>query len=114
MKYIEVFRTSSSNELAIIKNLFDDAEIAYRTKGEAMDSAANIGGMGNYGLQIAVAESHQQKAMKIIERSGFVKQSMETSITSRKKPKIGKWIIVVLAALVVLVAIVLFVWFMNG
>lgn len=114
MKYINVFRTSDSNELAIIKNLFDDAEIAYRTKGEAMDSAANIGGMGNYGLQIEVEKSERQRAMTIIERSGFVKQPLETEKPTARKPKIGNWIIVVLAALVVLIAVVLFVWFMNG
>lgn len=114
MKYVNVFRTSDSNELAIIKNLFDDAGIAYRTKGEAMDSATNIGGMGNYGLQIEVEKGERQKAMTIIKSSGFVKQPLEVEKPTAKKPKTGNWMIMVLAALVVLIAVVLFVWFMNG
>jgi hypothetical protein len=114
MKYVDIFRTSDRNELAIIKNLFDEENIAYQTQGEAMDSAANIGGMGNYGLRIAVEENQQQKAVEIIKRSGFIEQPLETGKPNAKKPQIGKGMLFVLAALVVLVAIVLFVWFMNG
>jgi hypothetical protein len=114
MNYIDVFRTSDRNELSIIKNLFDEENIAYRTHGEATDNAANIGGLGNHGLRIEVAESDHKEAIKIIERTGFLGEPTKISQPERRKPKIGKWVIIILAALVVFVAIILFVWFMSG
>ncbi|MBZ9729614.1 DUF2007 domain-containing protein [Salegentibacter sp. JZCK2] len=117
MKYIDVFRTSDRNEHSIIKNLFDEENLDYRSYGEATDNATNIGALGNDGLRIEVAESDREKATEIIERSGFLGRShniKRPERTVRRKPQIGKWVIVVLAALVVLVAIILFVWFMSG
>ena len=114
MNYIDVFRTSDRHELAILKNLFDDENITYRTHGEAMDSAANIGGLGNDGMRIEVEESEREKAAEIIKRSGFLSHSYNISKPERTKPQVGKWVFVLLAALVVLVAIIFFIWFMSG
>lgn len=114
MKYIDVFRTSDRNEHSIIKNLFDDAKLEYRSHGEATDSATNIGALGNDGLRIEVAERDREKAHEIIKRSGFLGQSDHIAQSEKRKPQIGKWVIIVLALLVVLVAIILFVWFMSG
>lgn len=114
MKYIDVFRTSDRNEHAIIKNLFDDEKLNYRSYGEATDNATNIGALGNDGLRIEVAENDRGKATEIIKRSGFHGQNYNIAQTKRRKPQIGKWVIIVLALLVVFVAVILFVWFMSG
>ncbi|MBO2543876.1 DUF2007 domain-containing protein [Salegentibacter sp. BDJ18] len=114
MKYIDVFRTSDRNEHSIIKNLFDDEKLDYRSYGEATDNATNIGALGNDGLRIEVAESDREKATEIIKRSGFLGQSHNISNPKRTKPQVGKWVFVLLAALVVLIAIIFFVWFMSG
>ncbi|PRX52516.1 putative signal transducing protein [Salegentibacter salegens] len=114
MKYIDVFRTSDRHEHSIIKNLFDDERLDYRSHGEVTDNATNIGALGNDGLRIEVAESDRDKATEIIKRSGFLGQSHNIAQPKRRKPQIGKWVIIVLAMLVVLVAIILFVWFMNA
>jgi|GEM_PF-5189266 len=114
MKYIDVFRTSDRNEHSIIKNLFDDEQLDYRSYGEATDNATNIGALGNDGLRIEVAESDREKATEIIKRSGFLDQSHNISKPKRTKPQVGKWVFVLLAALVVLIAIIFFVWFMSG
>jgi len=117
MKYVDVFRTSDRNEHSIIKNLFDDEKLDYRSYGEATDNATNIGALGNDGLRIEVAEKDREKAHEIIQRSGFLGQShhiAQAKRPGRRKPQIGKWVIIVLALLVVLVAIILFVWFMSG
>ncbi|PKD21891.1 hypothetical protein APR41_02620 [Salegentibacter salinarum] len=114
MKYIDVFRTSDRNEHSIIKNLFDDEKLDYRSYGEATDNATNIGALGNDGLRIEVAESDREKATEIIRRSGFLGQSHNISNPKRTKPQVGKWVFVLLAALVVLIAIIFFVWFMSG
>jgi hypothetical protein len=114
MKYIDIFRTSDRNEHSIIKNLFNEEKLDYRSYGEATDNATNIGALGNDGLRIEVAESDRGKATEIIERSGFLGQNQNIAKPERRKPQIGKWLIFVLAFLVVLVAVILFVWFMNG
>ncbi|MBZ9631075.1 DUF2007 domain-containing protein [Salegentibacter sp. LM13S] len=114
MKYIDVFRTSDRNEHSIIKNLFDDEKLDYRSYGEATDNATNIGALGNDGLRIEVAEKDREKAHEIIQRSGFLGQSHNISNPKRTKPQVGKWVFVLLAALVVLLAIIFFVWFMSG
>ena len=85
MNYIDVFRTSDRHEIAILKNLFDEENITYRTHGEAMDSAANIGGLGNDGMRIEVEESERERAAEIIKRSGFLGQPHNISQTERKK-----------------------------
>lgn len=114
MNYIDIFRTSDRHELSILKNLFDEENIAYRTHGEAMDNAANIGGLGNDGMRIEVEEGERERASEIIKRSGFLGQSRRIAHPERRKPQVGKWVIIVLALLVVLVAIIFFVWFMSG
>jgi len=120
MNYVNVFRTSDRHELSILKNLFDDENIAYKTYGEAMDSAANIGGLGNDGMRIEVEESERERATEIIKRSGFLDNSytgktfQQTSHSARRKPQVAKWVLVLLASLVVLVAIIFFIWFMSG
>ncbi|MBE7640783.1 hypothetical protein GUB10_10600 [Salegentibacter sp. BLCTC] len=120
MSYIVVFRTSSRHELSILKNLFDEEGVAYRTYGEAIDSAANIGGLGNDGMRIEVEEDERTKATEIIKRSGLLdnpytgKTFQQMSHSERRKPQVGKWVFVLLAVLVVLVAIIFFVWFMSG
>ncbi|SKB47608.1 Putative signal transducing protein [Salegentibacter holothuriorum] len=114
MNYVNVFRTSDRHELSILKNLFDDENIAYKTYGEAMDSAANIGGLGNDGMRIEVEESERERAAEIIKRSGFLGQSHNISKPARRKPQVAKWVLVLLALLVVLVAIIFFIWFMSG
>ena len=114
MRYIDIFRTTDRNELSIIKNLFDHENISYRTHGEATDNAAGLAGLGNDGMRIEVEESQKDKATEIIKRTGFLGQSHNIAQPKRRKPQIGRWVIIVLALLVVFVSIILFVWFMSG
>ncbi|WP_037317613.1 DUF2007 domain-containing protein [Salegentibacter sp. Hel_I_6] len=114
MRYIDIFRTTDRNELSIIKNLFDEENIAYRSHGEATDNAAGLAGLGNDGMRIEVEESQKDKAAQIIKRTGFLGERTNLANSSRTRPQVGKWVIFILAALVVFVAIIFFVWFMSG
>lgn len=114
MRYIDIYRTTDRNELSILKNLFDEEGVAYRTHGEATDNAAGVAGMGNDGMRIEVEESQKDRAAGIIKRTGFLGQSPKIAQPERRRPQIGKWVIIVLALLVVFVAIILFIWFMSG
>ena len=71
MKFVTVFNTTHSSEIAIIRNLFEDHDIKYVAPDMATDSASGIAGLGITGMRIQVPEDQQEKALAVLKAHGF-------------------------------------------
>ncbi len=107
MKYFDIFRTSDRNEISIIKNLFNDEDINYRTYGEATDSAANIGALGTNGLRIKVAEGDRVKAAKIIQSTGLLGETNKDSNSHIRMSQKEKWLLIAAIFILLLILFIL-------
>ncbi|MDT0678443.1 DUF2007 domain-containing protein [Autumnicola musiva] len=108
MKLIDIFRSSYQFEISNIKNLFKAENIYYQVRGEAMDSAAGIGGMGNDGMRIAVEEGDYSRAREILENAGFAGENISETQNPDRKSQFNKWLIGIIAILITLALLSLF------
>lgn len=118
MNYVTVFRTSDLSELSGIKEALDREGIEYQVLDEEAEITSENPGFNKNKFSLQVAESQREKAETLIKSGGATTATNITSThkshirDSRRPPMIGRWVIFLLVALVVLVAIILFVWFM--
>lgn len=120
MKYITVYRTTDITEVSGIKEIFVRESINFKILNP--ETAANENkDVESSESSIQVEEQQQERANRILTQHGYASASGETPFKtthrsrlpdSRDKPMINKWVILILVGLVVLIAIILFTWFM--
>lgn len=113
MEYFTIYNTHDTTEVGILKNLFEQKNIQYRVLGEATSSSAGIAGSGATGIRIQVREGDREKAKDILDKSGFQRASEFHSTKSQRRPRVNKWVLIFLAALVLVIVALLITWFMN-
>lgn len=113
MEYITIYSTDDRTEISILKNLFDQEKIDYKVLGEATNSSAGVAGSGITGIRLQVRDDERERAKEILVESGFIGHRKTTSTTPRQNPRIGKGVLIFLAALVVVIVAIIIVWFMN-
>ena len=113
MQYITVYSTLDTGEISIIRNLFDQQEIKYEILGEATSSSAGIAASGISGMRVQVREKDSDRAKEILTAAGFLGNINKGHVShTGENAKMGKGMIIFLAALVVILAAILFIWFM--
>ena len=71
MKFVTIFNTPHSSEIAIIRNLLEEHDIKYVAPDMATDSASGIAGLGITGMRIQVPEDQQEQALAVLKAHGF-------------------------------------------
>ncbi|NJY61193.1 DUF2007 domain-containing protein [Salinimicrobium sp. CDJ15-81-2] len=71
MKFVTIFNTTHSSEIAIIRNLLEEHDIQYVAPDMATDSASGIAGLGISGMRIQVPEDKQEQATAVLKAHGF-------------------------------------------
>ncbi|MGM0932012.1 MAG: hypothetical protein ACQEWD_01060 [Bacteroidota bacterium] len=119
MKYVTIYRTADITEVSGIKEIFVRESINFKILDTGTSPEENDAGLSTTESRIQVEEQQKERAKSILTQHGYsgVDQHFETTHRSRlpdsrAKPMIGKWMIFLLVALVVLIAIILFTWFM--
>lgn len=118
MKYSTIYRTRDLKEISGIKELLIREQITYRILNDDNDPDTEDSKLSSTESQIQVEENQREKAGKLLKDSGYTTSDpvrpihRSTVPDPRAKPMVGKWVIFVLVALVVLIAIILFAWFM--
>lgn len=113
MQYITVYRTFDSGELSIIKHRFEDEDLDFKVLDEATNSAAGIGGLGgNGGVRFQVIEPQVATARKILKELGFSGVTIG-DISKEPKNPARKWIVILLAILILILVSFLIMWFMT-
>ncbi len=112
MQYITVYRTFDSGELSIIRHRFEDEDLDFKILDEATNSAAGIAGMGGTGVRIQVINSQTAKARKYLKELGFTGITIGDSSKEPKNPA-RKWIVILLAILILILVSFLIMWFMT-
>ncbi|UJH89938.1 DUF2007 domain-containing protein [Antarcticibacterium sp. 1MA-6-2] len=110
MEFVTIYSTPDASEISIIKNLFEEKGVDYKILDEVTSGV--IAGAGVTGVRLQVREEDREKAKEILIESGFLGHRKSTS-SSRRKPTVNKWILVFLAALVLVIVAILITWFMN-
>ncbi|WP_081208571.1 hypothetical protein [Salegentibacter sediminis] len=119
MKYITIYRTKDITEVSGIKEIFVRESIDFKILDTETSPEEADTGLKAAESQIQVEEKEKKRAESILTQHGysgvdqhFEKPHVSRLPDSRAKPMIGKWTIFILVALVVLIAIILFTWFM--
>lgn len=71
MKFVTIYNTNHSNEISIIRNLFEDNGIHYVMPDMTTDSALGMAGLGSAGMRVQVSEDQQEQAVGILKARGF-------------------------------------------
>ena len=103
MSFINIYSTTQSGEISIIKNLLEREAIRYNIQGETINSSAGIAASGIRGLEVQVQEKDRERAMKILSETGFLDPDSVTS----KKPFLKRSTFLLIAALVLVLAMIL-------
>lgn len=128
MEYITIFTSIDRAEISLVKHLFEDHNIDHTILGE---TTYDVGVSGNSGIRVQVPSNQIDRAKSVLVENGFLgkkkskkihrrpreKGNIESSRIEigkrRKTPVISKWILFVLAAMVLIVVAFLIMYFMN-
>lgn len=133
MEYTTIFSSLDRTEISIVKHLFEDNNIDHHILGETTNDAAGIAGSGNTGIRVQVPSDQFDRAKSVLVENGFLgkkkskkapihrrpaeKGNIESSRIEigkrRKTQSIPKWILFVLAAMVLIIVAFLVMYFMN-
>ncbi|HSP11342.1 MAG TPA: hypothetical protein VLO29_02355 [Salegentibacter sp.] len=119
MKYVTIYRTTNISEVSGIKEIFVRESINFKILDAEAPPEQRDANLQSSESQIQVEENQEVRARAILTQHGysetdkhFEKPHRSRLPDSRAKPIISKWVIFLLVALVVLIAIILFGWFM--
>lgn len=113
MGYITIYSTNDNAEVSILRNLFEQKDIHYNILGEVTNASAGIAATGNQGIRVQVQEDDRERAKEVLVESGFLGQQKPASRRSPRRPAVNKWVLIFLAALVLVIVAILIAWFMN-
>lgn len=107
MDFYTIYSTKDEQEVSILENVYNEENIEFRILGPE-----NISSGEEDPIRIQVAEKDREKARELLEQTGFLRQG---TLHSQKPIRSGgkKWILIFLAALVLILVAILITWFMN-
>ncbi len=113
MEYITIYTGDDHTEISIIKNLLEENKIPYNILGEATASSAGIGATGHMGTRIQVPRDEVDHAKTVLLETGFLGNWQKGKQKRKTSTRNSKWILIFLAALVLIIVSFLIMWFMN-
>lgn len=112
MEFITIYTGDDHTEISIIKNLLEENNIDHKVLGEATASSAGIGATGNMGTRIQVPKDEVDHAKTVLLETGFL-GNWQKGKQKRESTRYSKWVLIFLAALVLIIVSFLIMWFMN-
>lgn len=112
MEFITIYTGDDHTEISIIKNLLEENNINYKVLGEATSSSAGIGATGNMGMRIQIPEDEVDHAKNILLETGFL-GNWKKSKLKKDGANRSKWVLIFLAAVVLIIVSFLIMWVMN-
>lgn len=109
MKYFTVYTTKDKSEVSVLKDLFEQEKIDFQILDNE-DTAASSTGMPEKRFQ--VAEKDREKAEELLEQTGFLRIGRLNPSSPKRMPA-NKWILIFLAALILIIVAMLITWFMH-
>ncbi|WP_029037341.1 putative signal transducing protein [Salinimicrobium xinjiangense] len=106
MEFFTIYSTRDEQEVSILKNVYEEEKIGYRIL-EPETSGTHEGQK-----RIQVAEKDREKARELLDQTGFLRVDSLHSHKPRRMPG-KKWILIFLAALILVLVAILITWFMN-
>lgn len=118
MQYTTIFTSNDRTEINIIKHLFEEHKVDYNILGETTNDAAGTAGSGINGMRVQVPSDQVEKAKSILLQNGYLgnlnkERGKIGNPKRRRKPVISRWILIFLAALVLIIVALLIMYFMN-
>jgi hypothetical protein len=113
MEYITIYTGDDQTEISIIRNLLEENNIKYNVLGEAIAASAGIGATGNMGTRIQVPKDEVDHAKTVLLETGFLGNWHKGKSKRRSSTRYSKWVLIFLAALVLIIVSFLIMWFMN-
>lgn len=71
MEFTTIYNSIHTSEIAIIRNLLEENDIAYQLPDEATNSAAGMAGLGMAGMRVMVPKEQRERAITILKDRGF-------------------------------------------
>lgn len=103
MDYITIYSTKDPNEIAVLKRVYSEEGIDYRVHD--VDKTGEV-------QRIQVAEEDKSKARELLDQTGFLTASQAHAPVRRRMP--GKrWIFIFLAAFILVIVAVVIWMFMS-
>jgi hypothetical protein len=107
MNFFTIYSTRDEHEISILSNMYNEENINYKILDED-DSAEKEKDL----KRIQVAEKDRDKARELLDQTGFLRIGLSHERNIRRG-KGKKWILIFLAALVLVLVAILITWFMN-
>lgn len=103
MEYVTIYSTKDDNEIAVLQRVYREEGIDFRV--QETDSVGEV-------KRIQVAEDDKARARELLDQTGFLSAS-QAHAPVRRRSAGKKWIFIFLAALVIVIAIMAILMFMN-
>ena len=103
MNYVTIYSTKDLNEIAVLERVYGEEGIDYRVEGGNGPEDAK---------RIQVAGSDKAKARELLDQTGFLTAS-QAHAPVRRRMKGKKWILIFLAAFILIIVAVVILMFMN-
>ena len=112
MEFITIYTGDDQAEISIIKHLLEENNIDHTVLGETTASSAGIGATGNGGMRIQVPKDEVDHAKEVLLETGFLGNWQKGRLKKQTTYRF-KWVLIFLAALVLVLVAFLIMWFMN-
>lgn len=104
MEFFTIYTTKDEQEVSILKNVYKEENIEFRILEPeiAFEDPTSI----------QVADKDKERAKELLEQTGFLRLG---SLHDQKPKRMAgkKWILIFLAALILVLVAILITWFMN-
>lgn len=107
MNFFTIYSTRDEHEVSILSDLYNEENLEYKIlePDNSVEKEKDL-------KHIQVAEKDRDKARELLDQTGFVRIGhLHDKKIRRGKGK--KWILIFLAALVLVLVAILITWFMN-
>ncbi|CAN5128301.1 hypothetical protein BH23BAC2_BH23BAC2_04820 [soil metagenome] len=111
MEFITIYRSQEISEITLIKHLLDENKIDYQIFDET--TSGIIAGANVTGSRIQVPKNEVDHAKAVLLENGFLGDWQKGRRKSNTQPRVSKWVLIFLAALVLIIVSFLIMWFMN-
>lgn len=103
MDYLTIYSTKDNNEIAVLKRVYTEEGIDYKI--EDADQTGEV-------KRLQVAEKDKSKARELLDQTGFLTAS-QTHVPVRRRMTGKRWILIFLAAFILIIVAAVILMFMN-
>ena len=118
MEFTTIFSSPDRTEISLIKHLFEEHKVTHNILGEATNDSSGVAGSGIMGMRVQVPKDQVDRARSVLVKNGFLGNVKKDHVNidigkRRRRPVISRWILIFLAALVLVIVALLVMYFMT-